>query len=197
MKTIIQKALKNSYNYNEYRELASKLILEGKVTGNTQSEDMLHYGQLNEARMNRLDKTTIITDDVAFILKNLNRNYIWLVIAESWCGDAAQIVPVIAKMATVSNHIDLKIVLRDENDDLMNLFLTNGTKSIPKLILLDAETLNVIANFGPRPSGAKQLVLDYKKTNGVFDEAGKIELQKWYLQDKGISIQKEIVSLMP
>lgn len=196
MKAIIQNALEKSLSYTEYRELASQLLKEGKVTGNTQSEDMAHYAELNQARMNRLDKTTVITAPVATALKALKKESLWLVISESWCGDAAQIVPVIHKMASVSDKINLRIVLRDDNDSLMNLFLTNGTKSIPKLIILDAETLELIADFGPRPSGAKQLVATYKQENGVFDEVGKTELQKWYLQDKGISIQEEIVALL-
>lgn len=196
MQSIIQKALQKSYSYTEYRQLASQLLKEGKVTGNEQNGAMKHYGELNEARMNRLDKTIIVIDEVKTVLENLNKHYIWLVITESWCGDAAQIVPLIHKMAEISSKVDLKIVLRDENEELMNLFLTNGTKSIPKLIIIDAETFDLIGDFGPRPYGAKQLVEKYKQLHGTFDESGKIELQKWYLQDKGISIQKETVALL-
>ena len=78
----------------------------------------------------------------------------------------------------------------------MNLFLTNGTRSIPKLIIIDSDSDEVINDFGPRPNEAKQLILDYKATHGVVDETAKIELQKWYLHDKGISTQNEIIALM-
>jgi hypothetical protein len=143
-----------------------------------------------------LDKTLQVIDEVKLYLQNLNKEYIWLVLAETWCGDAAQVLPVINKMAEVSDKIDLKILLRDENEDLMNLFLTNGTKSIPKLIIIDKETNEVIADFGPRPVGAKQLIIDYKANYGIVDETAKIELQKWYLNDKGVAIQKEILTLI-
>jgi hypothetical protein len=196
MKTIFQTAFQNGISYQEYRDLVTNLVKEGKVTGATQSADLVHYTELNEARMHRLDKTITIIDEVKSFLENSNKNYIWLVITEGWCGDAAQILPVINKMAELSNHINLKIVLRDDNEDLMNLFLTNGTKSIPKLIIIDEATFEVIADFGPRPTEAKNLVLDYKKEHGVIDETIKIDLQKWYLQDKGISTQKEIIALM-
>ena len=119
-----------------------------------------------------------------------------MVISEGWCGDAAQIVPVIHKMAELSNKIELKIVLRDENEALMNLFLTNGSKSIPKLIIIDKATSEVIGDFGPRPTGAKQLILDYKKEHGVIDETAKTELQLWYLHDKGVSTQNEIMEVL-
>ena len=99
-------------------------------------------------------------------------------------------------MAELSEKIDLKIVFRDENEDLMNLFLTNGTKSIPKLIILDKNTLEVLGNYGPRPIGAKQLILDYKAKHGIVDETAKTNLQLWYLHDKGLSTQKEILDLM-
>ena len=118
-----------------------------------------------------------------------------MVLAEGWCGDAAQIVPVIYKMSEVTENVSLKIALRDDNDALMQHFLTSGGKAIPKLLILDADTLEVLADWGPRPHGAKQLILDYKAAHGVVDETAKIELQKWYLHDKGVAIQNEIIAL--
>ncbi|WP_339887426.1 thioredoxin family protein [uncultured Flavobacterium sp.] len=191
----IVNALAKSYTYNAYREIVSKLITEGKSTGNTQTDDLLHYSELNETRMNRLEKTIKITDDVQTQINQLETKVTWLVIAEGWCGDAAQILPIIYKMAESSKNIDLKIVLRDENDDLMNDFLTNGGMAIPKLIILDEEN-NVIGDFGPRPEPARKLIADYKAANGVVDEPIKVELQKWYLHDKGVSTQNEIMQLM-
>jgi hypothetical protein len=196
MNSIIEKSLKDSFSYQEYRDFVTDLAKEDKTTGHEQREDLIHYTQLNEARLHRLDKTIQVVDEVKTVLQNLSKEYTWLVISESWCGDAAQILPVINKMAEVSDKIDLRIVLRDDNEDLMNLFLTNGTKSIPKLIIIDKATSEVINDFGPRPKCAKQLILDYKAAHGIVDETAKIELQKWYLQDKGISTQKEIVELL-
>lgn len=196
MYTIIEKSLANSFSYQEYRNHVTLLSDEGKTTGHEQTEALVNYTKLNESRLHRLDKTMVVVDEVKTFLENLDKDYIWLVISESWCGDAAQILPIINKMAEVSDKIDLKIVLRDDNEDLMNLFLTNGTRSIPKLIIIDKKTNEVINDFGPRPQEAKQLILDYKAEHGVVDETAKINLQKWYLNDKGISTQKEIVALM-
>ena len=191
----IQQTLQNSFSYTDYRKLATELVTQGKSTGHEQSNDLFHYSELNEVRMNRLEKTITITNDVKTKLENLDKNYIWLVLAESWCGDAAQILPVIYKMSQVSEKITLKIALRDDNDILMQQFLSNGSRSIPKLIVLAAETLEIIADWGPRPNGAKQLIIDYKTIHGVVDENAKIALQKWYLLDKGSEIQNEIVAL--
>jgi hypothetical protein len=196
MKIPVAKALFNSHSYSEYRKLVSDLLLEGKSTGNEQSDDLKHYSELNETRMNRLDKTMKITDENILKLKNLKSEYIWLVISEGWCGDAAQLLPIINKMAIDSGKIELRIVLRDENDELMKLFLTNKKKSIPVVIVVDKETGSVLGKWGPRPKGATDLITDYKKEFGVIDETAKTNLQLWYLHDKGISTQNELVNLM-
>ncbi|MCF6129275.1 thioredoxin family protein [Flavobacterium sp. AS60] len=196
MKSIIEKSLSQSYSYTDYRSRIQSLLKEGKSTGNEQSEALTHYSELNETRMNRLEKTITIATENVQKLQSCQKEYIWLVISEGWCGDAAQILPVVYKMTQLSDKIDLKIVFRDENEALMNLFLTNGTKSIPKLIVLDKNTLEVLGDFGPRPNGATQLILDYKKQHGLIDEKAKTDLQLWYLHDKGVSTQKEIMELM-
>ena len=195
MKNTIEQALQNSFSYSDYRKTVSDLIAKGKSTGHEQSEDLLNYSKLNESRLNRLEKTIAVTEEVKSDLEKLDKKYIWLVLAEGWCGDAAQIVPVIYKMSEVTENVSLKIALRDDNDALMQHFLTSGGKAIPKLLILDADTLEVLADWGPRPHGAKQLILDYKAAHGVVDEPAKIELQKWYLHDKGVAIQNEIIAL--
>ena len=196
MKDIISSTLLKTFSYEEYRTKLKNLLAEGKSSGEEQSEDLLHYSELNETRMNRLEKTIKITDENVEFLTSLDTEYIWLILSEGWCGDAAQILPIINKMAQKSNKVNLKIAFRDENPELMNLFLTNGGKSIPKLIIIEKETLKVVADWGPRPSQAIKLIVDYKAKFGIIDETAKTELQMWYLHDKGISTQDEIVDLL-
>jgi thioredoxin-like negative regulator of GroEL len=147
--------------------------------------------------MHRLDKTIKITAENSTKLHALNKSYIWLVLTESWCGDAAQILPILNKMALESNKkIELKLVLRDTNEDLMNHFLTNKKKAIPKLIIIDKATSAVVGNWGPRPQGALGLIENYREKFGTIDENAKTELQMWYLHDKGLSTQNEIMELI-
>ncbi|HBK83817.1 MAG TPA: thioredoxin family protein [Flavobacterium sp.] len=196
VKKDILDAIAKGYTYENYRKHISKLVEEGKSTGNVQSDELLHYSKLNETRMNRVEKTISLSAETLESLKKISQKQNWIVISESWCGDAAQIVPIVHKMAQANENIDLKIVLRDENENLMNHFLTNGAKSIPIVIFIDAASHTVINHWGPRPEGSKQLIIDYKNKHGVVDETAKIELQKWYLNDKGVSIQKEIIELL-
>ncbi len=193
----IAQALFKSYSYPEYRKLMSDLLIEGKSTAVEQTEERTHYSELNETRMHRLDKTIKITEENATVLKNLSKSYLWLVLTESWCGDAAQILPILNKMALESNQkIELKLALRDENEELMNHFLTNKGKAIPKLIILDKATGNVVGDWGPRPQGAIDLIENYKEKLSVIDETAKANLQLWYLHDKGVSTQNEIIQLL-
>lgn len=196
MKMAVAAGLAQSHSYTKYRNIVSKLLAQGKSTGNNQSDELLHYSKLNEARMNRLDKKLVVPEEIITRLLAVKHKYTWLVISEGWCGDAAQTMPVLNKLATLSPNIDLKIVFRDENDALMNAFLTNGARSIPKLIVLDAETNEVKSSWGPRPKGATQLISSYKSQYGVIDETAKTELQLWYTHDKGLSTQHEMVALL-
>ncbi|PWA10282.1 thioredoxin family protein [Flavobacterium laiguense] len=196
MKISVAKALFNSYTYLEYRKIVTDLLSEGKSTGNEQSEDLLHYSTLNETRLKRLDKTITVPEEISAELKALEKEYIWLVIVEGWCGDGAQILPILNKMALESNRIDLRIVFRDLNDDVMNHFLTNGARAIPKLIIIDKASGKVCNHWGPRPKGASELIKNYKEQFGIVDEEAKSQLQLWYLHDKGLSIQNEVVEIM-
>ena len=194
--SIIEKSLINSYSYTEYRNHVSQLLIQGLSTGTTQSEDLTHYSTLNEVRMNRLDKTIKIPQEISDRLVGVSKDYILLVLSEGWCGDAAQILPVINKMAQLNTMLDLQIVLRDDNPELMDAYLTNGGRSIPKLVLVDKDTLEPINSWGPRPAEAVKLISDFKEKYGVINEEAKTELQKWYLHDKGLSTMQEIVELL-
>lgn len=196
MEEIIKVSLDKSLTYFEYRKKVTDLLLEGKSTGPIQTEDLLHYSKLNETRMNRLEKTIVVSLENIERINLFRKEYIWLVISEGWCGDAAQLLPIMHKMEVLSGSIDFKIVLRDEHPALMDKFLTNGGRSIPKLIVLDKESLKVLADWGPRPKEAFDLIKNYKEEHGVIDEKIKTDLQMWYLHDKGLSTQNELITMM-
>ncbi|MFC2108934.1 thioredoxin family protein [Bacteroidota bacterium] len=196
MQNIIKKSLEKAISYQEFRNLMSELVLENKATGKEQSAALANYTNLNNSRMKRLDKTLKIpTESLEQIQKN-NQEQTWLLITESWCGDAAQTIPMVNKIASTSENIDLKLVLRDENEELMNLFLTNGNKAIPILIVLEKNTNNVLKTWGPRPKTATKMVDDYKKEHGGLDAKFKEDLQKWYNKDKGLNTLNDIISIL-
>ena len=195
MKALIQQRLAKSYSYQEYRKLVSDLVAEGKSTGPNQTEDLTHFSMLNVKRMDRLDKKIELSEATKLRLQKLDKKQLWLVLTEGWCGDAAQNLPVIEKMAKQSSHIELRLILRDENPEVMNLFLTNGAQAIPKLISFDEE-FNVLFTWGARPSIATQMVNDYKAKHGKLDPEFKKNLQIWYNKDKGGNLQSDFVALI-
>ena len=195
MKKVIENSLKKAISYSEYRTLVKGLLDEGKSTGPNQSEDLLNYSLLNDKRMKRLDKTVEISEATQAKISEVKEPQTWLVITEGWCGDAAQNLPVINKLAEGNDNIQLKVVLRDENVELMDNFLTNGGRAIPKLIALDNDN-NVIGTWGPRPDVANKMVADYKATNGSLDADFKKDLQVWYNKNKGINLQENLVALL-
>ncbi|NCT18861.1 MAG: thioredoxin family protein [Flavobacteriaceae bacterium CG_4_8_14_3_um_filter_34_10] len=193
---VIEKAVKNSFSYEEYMLLMQKLVSEKSTTGISKTEELINYTLLNAHRMKRLNKTLLIPNDIKESVGAFTREVLWLVISESWCGDTAQTLPVIHKIASINSAIDLKIVLRDENPELMQDFLTNGALSIPKLIAIDKETNEVITTWGPRPSVATKMVMDYKEKHGKLTPEFKEELQLWFTKDKGISTMKDLLKVM-
>ncbi|MCF6347312.1 MAG: thioredoxin family protein [Flavobacteriaceae bacterium] len=196
MKNTIENSLKKSVSYKEYRKVVADLLTEGKSTGENQTDDLLNYSKLNNSRMKRLDKTFNLSENSKEILENSTKKYSWIVLTESWCGDAAHALPVINKIVEASDNIELKIVLRDENEALMDKFLTNGNKSIPKLIAIDTNTKEVVNSWGPRPSKATKMVQEQKEKYGTLDDNFKEELQVWYNADKGINIEEDILKLL-
>ncbi len=192
---IIKEALKNAIPYSQYRALVEGHVLNNSNTGAEVTEALANYTALNHQRMKRLDKTVKLTAENVDYLETFSFKYSFLVITESWCGDAAQVIPVINKLAEAGN-IDLKLVLRDENDALMNNFLTNGNKAIAKLIVYNPETFEPIASWGPRPSTATQMVAEEKAVKGSLSPEFKQELQAWYNKDKGLTTQNDLVELM-
>lgn len=192
---VTQKDIDRSISFHEYYALVEKLASAGGTTGDDQSQAMVDYTKLNYSRMKRILKTTDAVQEINDTLECFNDKITWLVIAESWCGDAAQNVPVMQIMAEVNPNINLRIILRDENPDLMDRYLTNGGKSVPKMICLD-ENLNELGTWGPRPAFLQDWMKKEKANPTMEMDSLKEQFQVWYTKDKGQTLQKEMLMLM-
>ena len=193
---LVKKGLETGYSYSEYRNLVSDLAEKGLATGPVQSEALSQYTQLNNSRMRRWDKTLKFSDEAVAKIKSVQQKISWLVLSESWCGDASPALPVMNKITELNPNISLSIILRDENLDIMNQFLTNGGMSIPKLIAIDGEENTVVATWGPRSMKATKLVDTYKAENGQLTAEFKQDLQIFYNKDKGQSILEDLLKLL-
>jgi len=205
MKNIPASVIEQAYNYKKYRTLVDTLFAENKTTGTDHSPAMLNYTKLNLSRMNRLDKRSRLTNTTIETVAKINRPVIWLVLTEGWCGDAAQIVPVLNHMAATNDNITLRFILRDENLAIADAFLTNGARAIPKVLVLDATTLEVLTTWGPRPAEMQKMVMDAKAASlatadkaeqKAISEASANNLHLWYAKDKTKTIQEEFLEVL-
>jgi hypothetical protein len=189
-------SLAGAYTYQAYRLLVDELLTQGKTTGPEQSEELTAYTDLNVKRMERLDKTVKVQPALAAAAAGLRQNYLWLIITEGWCGDAAQLVPVMEAVAQASaGHLTTRYVLRDEHPELMDKYLTGGGKAIPKLLVVNPDTLVEITHWGPRPAPAQTLLHKLKDEGATHEEYAR-EIHTWYAHDRTQTTQNELLALV-
>ena len=192
--TVIKKGdyknyLQKGISYDQYKQnMAEDLALNSDLK-------IKEYINLNQRRMHRVEKTYIPSADIITQVKNLKHKTYWLILTEHWCGDASQTLPALHTIADLSEgRIEIKLVYRDQNDELMNAYLTNGTRSIPRLIQLDLHW-NVTGIWGPRPTVAQKMVKELK-SNSATAAGYANELHLWYAKNKQQDLEKEVAQLL-
>lgn len=181
-------------NYSDYLSLFDD-ILNGTNTHSPYDDPhYVEYTKLNHSRMHRWEKKGMLSPETISTVQSISIPQTWILITEPWCGDASHIVPFIAKMAELNPLITLQIQLRDSEDSEIDKYLTNGGKSIPKLIVRD-EYGKDIFHWGPRPEPCQALFLKMKN-EGIAPDEQKIALQNWYNRDESQTLQREVVRLL-
>ena len=180
--------------YDVYLDLLKDLLSEGKTTGPNQDPGLFEYAKLNIQRMERIYKTLVVTEQLADKVKAINEKQTWICITEGWCGDAAQSLPLFARLAELNSNITLKLVLRDENLELMDRHLTNGGRAIPIVIALQEG--KELWKWGPRPASLQVVVDEFKQNPTVTFEELKTQLHTWYAKNKTVDQQHELLRLI-
>jgi hypothetical protein len=174
-------------------------LFEQILSGESDNEiynkpDYLEFIKLNQSRMNRWLKTGKIHPEVHQAIHNISAPQTWYLITEPWCGDAAHSVPFIYLMAQENKYIDLRIVLRDDNHEFIDAYLTNGGRSIPKLVSRNENDEDLFV-WGPRPKDSAVIHAALKAKNADFDTINQA-LQQWYNSNKGVDVQNEIAEIL-
>ncbi len=183
---VLEAAQNLGSGYRDYRTHVQQLLAEGRSTGNLQTETRLQFTILNEHRQDRLDHTIELRTELLHSITRLQRPQTWLVLTEGWCGDSAHALPVMSKIAEASNGlIEIKILIAADHPEIMNLYLTHGKRTVPKLIVFDRHTGDELATWGPRPEIAELMARD-----------GHMALYTWYANDRTAEIQKELAALL-
>lgn len=180
-------------NFQEYAALFDNILNAEKPTPPYDNADYFQYTKMNRSRMNRWLKQNPLTEETKAVIASISQKQQWIVITEPWCGDAAHIVPILYLMSGENDHISFSLQLRDSGSEIEQ-YLTGGTRSIPILIVRDANG-NDLFHWGPRPAAAKKVYEALKEKKADFEET-KIALQQVYNSDKSTGIQQEVCTLL-
>lgn len=191
-------AVTRTFTYKEFREYCQFLSDSGSTSGPEESEEKVRFTALNTNRMKRLEKQAKLEEGLLNQLNKIDKPMQWMVLTETWCGDSAQTLPVIAKMADANPNIELMIALRDENPALMDAHLTNGKRSIPKLICIDPENGKILGTWGPRPQRIQEEFNNYKAENpDIFHDELVTQLHLWYGKNRGKAVMEDFEKILP
>ena len=189
--------LDGGFSYSEFVDLTERFVQENRTTGANQSEEYLAYTRICLQRMIRWNKTSKVSEALELLLLQVNQPQVWLVITEAWCGDGAQSIPHLAKLADLNPLITLKIIFRDEHPDLMDAYLTNGNRSIPKLVAMTADLQQELFTWGPKPNYLLDLHAAFKQNSEGRSYSDFLEeVHLWYAKNKQKDLESEIYPLI-
>lgn len=187
--------LKKAYTFDDYIELIEDLIQKGKTTGPKQTDALLKYTEQNLFRMKRHHKHDPISPELESLMENWTRPLLMVVLSEAWCGDAAHSLAGIVRFTQLTDKITIKVLLRDENPDMMDAYLTNGSRAIPIVIFYDPATMQELLHWGPRPKPAQDMYLEFKRIGNGSKADFDNRLHLWYGRDNNKTLQREFLNL--
>lgn len=186
------------FSYDSYLRKFENWVKEAGSSSSQPTAELIEFTRLNWARTQRIHHTVVLQESLKKEVMKLDHSYSWIVLTEAWCGDSAQNLPVIAEIAALNpEKIKLYLLLRDQNPEFMDNYLTNGSRAIPKLVCID-ETLNKEAFvWGPRPAAAQGLLTAWKlnPAGRSWHEFEK-ELHAWYAKNKTQDLQAEFETVL-
>lgn len=180
-------------NFKEYSTLFQTILNQENKTSPYDNPEYIEYTRLNSSRFNRWLKKGELIDEAIDCILAIKEPQEWIVISEHWCGDAAHSIPFLVRLASLNSLINLSFQLRDSSESEIDKYLTNGSKSIPVLIV--RQNSNDLFTWGPRPASCQKLI-DTLKDQEIDFNTLKEEIQKWYNTDQGRFIQLEIIELL-
>ncbi|HLT87430.1 MAG TPA: thioredoxin family protein [Sphingobacterium sp.] len=178
--------------FQEYLDYFEQILASPEDYDPYGDEEYLNYTKLNWSRMNRWLKRFEPNDATKSLIASITEPQHWIVITEPWCGDAAHSVAQLYQIVKNNPNIDFEIQLRDKEPFLIEDYLTNGSKSIPKLVIRNDVGHDKVI-WGPRPQPLQDLYMQMKEDGNSFEEIKEV-LQKWYNEDKGEELQRELLA---
>jgi len=182
------------FTYDDYFRLMVEQAKQDTAGLSPEDADRVAYTKLNLQRSDRIGRTYQVRPTLKEALHHLETPQLWMVLTEPWCGDSAQCLPYLAGMAQINPDVELRILLRDQNLDIMDQYLTGPSRSIPKLVAFRS-TGEEIFQWGPRPAEA-QKVFEHAKAEGLEKPKLLERLHLWYGRDRGKAIEDEFETIL-
>lgn len=181
-------------SFEQYLQLTEDILAE-KIprAGIYLNDNTFRYTRSNLERMQKVLQNIQVTQKLYNALSELREEWVWVVLSEPWCGDASWGTPALYIIATCTEHIDFKILLRDSHPDIMKDYQTNGTDSIPKLVCVRKTDGAVLGTWGPRPVVLQHIINDFKKQPDFDYKESVRKLHAWYEADMALTIQEELL----
>lgn len=189
--------LQTALSYADYKQLTQDIVTE-KIprAGLYSADNTFRYTRSNLERMIKVEQNMTLSQKLYNQLSELQKEWVWLVLSEPWCGDASWGTPALYLIASATDKIEFKILLRDSNTELMKRYQTAGSDSIPKLVCLRKSNLEEIGSWGPRPQVLHQMVLEgIQKPDFNYRDSVRT-IHAWYEEDMTRSIQEELIDLI-
>lgn len=194
---VTHEVIEKGLPYSEFVQFTQQLVEEKRTTGANQSEAYLEYTRMCLQRMNRWNKTAKVSAKMTQLMESIQEPQIWLVITEAWCGDGAQSIPYLAKLAGLNPKIKLRIIMRDEYPEIMDAYLTNGARSIPKLVAFTEDLKVELFTWGPKPLYLMNRQKEYKHDPKGLSYSGFLEeIHLWYAKNKNQDLEAELFPLI-
>ncbi len=192
--TITDSVLAETLSFEEYLQLTDDILKE-KIprAGIYVADNTFRYTRSNQERMKKVLDNIVLNQKLYNLLSDLQEKWIWLVISEPWCGDASWGVPALCMIASASDKIDFRILLRDKHPEIIKAYQTAVSDSIPKLICLNKSDLKVLGTWGPRPKELHEMVLKFKDDVNFDYRESVRRLHAWFETDMTKSTQEEII----
>ncbi len=194
---VTHEVIEKGFSYPDFVQFTQKLVDENKTTGANQGQAYLDYTRMCLQRMNRWNKTAKVSTKMAHLIESIVKPQIWLVLTEAWCGDGAQSIPYMAKLAELNPKIKLRIIMRDEYPEIMDAYLTDGARSIPKLVVFTEELKEELFTWGPKPLYLMNRHKEYKQDSKGLAYPGFLEeIHLWYAKNKNHDLEDELFPLI-
>lgn len=157
-------------------------------------DEFIDRAEVNQDLWRSMRKRARVPAEVVERLRAIPGPWYLLVLLEDWCGDAVNTIPVLARLTEEVPGLELRVLRRDENPDLMDAHLSGAARAIPVVMALN-ERFEEQGWWGSRPR-ALQAWATSAAAQAMEKTERYREIRRWYARDRGQATLDEIGTLL-